>query len=230
MTTTPPPSTSSFSLARITRLQRTVESTRVALLGHFPRLRHRAIVCYWNLPLLSEVGFAGPRALRLWYGDSTLVWAGFGGEGGWAAPRDVLVEYDAGRPWPATVIEPRAVRLYLSAWDRLLAGSWRATDSLLAEARRAQPGSDLAFFGCFALLEAEAALRHGDQARTDSLLRVSYRLSGPSSRYWLVAACLAAGRGDRAEAVRTVRECLALAPRDSSALRLARALGLAPAP
>ena len=117
VTSEPPPATSSFSLARITRLQRTVESTRIALLGHTPRLKHHAVVRYWNLPLLSEVGFAGPSALRLWYGDSTLTWTGFGGEEGWSAPRDVLVEYDVGRPWPATVIESRAVALYLSAWD-----------------------------------------------------------------------------------------------------------------
>ena len=73
VTTDPPPTASSFSLARITLLQRVVESTRTALLGHTPHLKHHAIVRFWNLPLLAEVGFAGPRALCLWYGDSNLV-------------------------------------------------------------------------------------------------------------------------------------------------------------
>ena len=223
----PPPTTSSFSLARITRLQRVVESTRTAMLGHTPRLRHHAIVRFWNLPRLAEVGFAGPRALRLWYGDSTLAWTGFGGESGWTAPRDVLVEYDIGRPWPATVIEPRAAALYLAAWDRTLAGSGRAADSLLAEARLAQPGEALAFLGLTDLVRAQIALQTGDDARADSLLRVNFRLGGPSSRYWLLTAVIAQRRGDHFRAREAVRRCLALDPADPGGRMMARDLGIA---
>jgi hypothetical protein len=228
VSTFPPATVSNLSFAQVTRLQRIVGSTRAALLGRYPRLKPGAIVRFWNLPLLAEVGFAGQRALRLWYGDSNLVWAGFGGKDGWNAPRDVLVEYDVGRPWPATVIEPHAVALYLAAGDRALAGFGKEADSLLIEARRAQPGEDLAFFGLIDLVRAQIALKSGNDARADSLIRSSCRLAGPGSSYWLLTAVVAQRRGDRASAVRAVRECLALDPRDPDGLRLARGLGLAP--
>jgi hypothetical protein len=224
----PPPTASSYSLARITRLQRTVGSARAALLGRAPRLRHGAIVRYWNLPLLSEVGFAGARALHVWYGDTTLVWTGFGGTNGWDAPRDVLVEFDVERPWPATVIEPRAAALFQAAWSRLVAGNQREADSLLSEAQRAQPGRDLAFFGSMYLARAQIALLSGDLSRADSLLPSGLRLSGPSSQYWLLVASLAQQRGDRAGTVEALGRCLAIDPQNPDALRLARLLGLEP--
>ncbi len=228
VTSEPPPAASSFSLARITRLQRVVESTRGAMLGHAPRLKHRAIVRFWNIPLLTEVGFAGPRALRLWYGDSSLVWARFGGEGGMTAPRDALVEYDVDRPWPATVIEPRAAALYFAAYERTLTGSWREADSLLIVARRTQPGEDLTFFGMIDLTRAQVALRLENYARADSLRQASIRLFGPNNNYWLLTALLAQRRGDRSTAADAVRECLALDPLDPDGLRLAQELGIAP--
>jgi hypothetical protein len=228
VTAEPAPTASSFSLARITRLQRVVESTRAALLGHTPRLKHHAIVRFWNLPLLAEVGFAGPSALRLWYGDTTLVWTRFGGEGGMTAPRDALIEYDVDRPWPATVIEPQAAALYFAACDSTLTGAWRDADSLLIEARRTQPGEDLTFFGMIDLTRAQVALRTEDYARAESLLQASIRNFGPNGNYWLVTARLALRRGDRPTATDAVRRCLALDPGHPEGLRLARDLGITP--
>jgi hypothetical protein len=228
VTSEPLPTASSFSLARITRLQRTVESTRTALLGRYPHLGPGAIVRYWNMPRLAEVGFAGSRAPRVWYDDSTLVWTHFGGEGGLTAPRAALVEYDSGRPWPATVIEPQAVTLYVSACNHVFAGSWQAADSLLGKARAVQPGEDLIFFGLVALVQAQVAWKTEKYARADSLLQASNRLSGPTGAYWVLTAMLAQHRGDHAGAVDAVRECLALDPKDPEGLQLARDLGFIP--
>jgi hypothetical protein len=226
----PPVGASGYSFARLVRLQRTVESTRTALLESSPRLRRHAVVRFWNLPQLAEVGFAGPRALRLWYGDSTLAWTGFGGRDGGAGRRDVLIEYDNGRPWPATIIRPQAMAFYLASGDSLRAGSGQAADSLLVRARRIQPGESLAFFGLIDLVRAQVALNGGADSRADSLLQSGLRFSGPSSRYWLLTSVLEQRRGDRSGAARALRECLALDPEDADALRLARALGLAPRP
>ena len=228
VTNEPPPTASSFSLERITRLQRVLESTRTAMLGSTPRLRHHAIVRFWNLPRFAEVGFSGPRALRVWYGDSTLVWTGFGGEGGWAAPRDMLVEYDAGRPWPATIIEPRAAACYIAAGASAFTGHWQSADSLLLESLRSQPGRDLAFFGLVAIFRAQVACGHGEYARADSLTRVSYELAGPGPAYWAMVARLAIQRGDRASAAEAVRQCLASDANDKEGLRLAQYLGIGP--
>jgi hypothetical protein len=224
----PPPALSSFSFARITRLQRMVESTRSTMLERTPQLRRRAVVRFWNLPRFAEVGFAGPRALHVWYGDSTLAWTGFGGKNGWAAPRDVLVEYDRDRAWPATIIEPRAAKLYLVAWDSMLAGSWRSADSILVRSRRAQPGKDLVFFGLLDLLQAQIALKTGNDDRADSILQASYRLAESNSSYWLLTGYIALQRGDRPRAALAVRHYLALEPNDPDGLRLARMLDLTP--
>ena len=227
-TDVPPPATSDFSFARITRLQRMVESTRSTLLERTPHLGHHAIVRFWNLPRFAEVGFAGPRALHVWYGDSTLAWTGFGGKEGWAAPRDALVEYDRNRPWPATVIEPQAAALYLAAWDSMLAGSWQSADSLLLRARRTQPGEDLVFFGLLDLMHAQIALRTGNDARADSILQASRRLTESNCAYWLLTAYIALRRGDRPNAALAMRECLERDPHDPDVLRLARELGVIP--
>ena len=224
----PPPALSSFSFARITRLQRMVESTRSTLLERNPRLGPHAIVRFWNLPRFAEVGFAGPRALHVWYGDSSLVWTGFGGKEGWAAPRDALVEYDRNRPWPATIIEARAAALYLAAWDSTLAGSWRSADSLLVRARRTQPGEDLVFFGLLDLVHAQIALRMGNADRAASILQAGYRLSGTTGTYWLLKAHVALLRGDRSRAAIAIREYLTLEPNDPVGLQLARELGILP--
>jgi hypothetical protein len=225
-TAQPPPSASSFSFARIVRLQRVVESTRDALLGHAPRLRHGGVVRYCNILLLAEVGYAGPLALRTWYGDSTLVWTKFGGVSGWKEPRDVFLEFDPDRPWPATFVEPRAIALYLAALDSAATGDWPAADALALESQRHQPGRELYFHGLLARIRAEAAMRRDDYFHADSLNRLAYELAGETSRYWLMTARMAALRGDRAHAEKALRECLSLDPRDQDGLNLARDLGL----
>ena len=226
----PPPTVSHFSFARITRMQRMVESTRTAMLASTLRLKHHAIVRFWGMPEGVAVGFDGSHALQVWYGDSTLIWAGFGGTGGWAAPRDALVEYDVDRPWPATIIEPRAFALFQAAWDRLQAGSRHEADSLYVEARRAQPGDDIGFFDLIHVARAQVALMTGDLARADSLLQLGSRLSVSTSEYWLLMATLAELRGNRPGAAFALRRCLALDPKNENGLRRARGLGLAPPP
>jgi hypothetical protein len=146
VTDRPPPGASSFSFARITRLQRIVESTRRTLLAEVPRLPRQGVVRYGELPRLAEVGFNGANALRAWYQDTTLTWRGFGGQGGVRERTDALLEYEPDRPWPAVLIEPEAFRLYRLAYDAGLAGELAAADSLLAAARRAQRHEALRFY------------------------------------------------------------------------------------
>ena len=138
VTDVPAAGPSSFSFARITRLQRIVESTRRTLKAEVPRLPRHGVVRYGELVLLAEVGFNGANALRVWYGDTTLVWRGFGGRAGLHERTDVYVEFERERPWPAMRIEPEAFRLYREAYGAGLAGRFDDADSLLVAARRAQ--------------------------------------------------------------------------------------------
>jgi len=208
----PGPSASSLSFERIVRLQRLVHSTHETMMTHVPRLPRGGIVRYWNLPQLAEMGFANGRVLWVWYGDSTLVWTAFGGEGGFSAPRSAMIEFNSERPWPATFIEPRAMELYDAAWQSLARGNASAAESLAMESQRAQSSEAPAFSGLLALTRARAAFVRGEVDRADSLAEVCLRIAGPSPGYWVAVAYVAAHRGDFARANAAVRECLELDP------------------
>jgi hypothetical protein len=142
----PPTGPSSFSFARLIRLQRVVESTRRTLRAEAPRLPAGAVVRYGDLPLLAEVGFNGANALHAWHGDTTLAWRGFGGPAGVRARTDVLLEYEHDWPWPAVRVAPGAMRLFAEAYDAGLAGRLVDADSLLVAARSAQAHDAPRFF------------------------------------------------------------------------------------
>lgn len=146
VTDRPPPGASSFSFARITRLQRIVESTRRTLRAEVPDLPRDGVVRYGELPRLAEVGFNGANALRAWYRDTTLTWRGFGGHEGVHERTDALLEYEPDRPWPAVLIESEAYRLYRLAYDAGLAGRLESADSLLTAARGAQRHEAIRFY------------------------------------------------------------------------------------
>jgi len=192
---------------------------------HVPRLPRGGIVRYWNIPRMAEIGFANGCALRVWYGDSTLVWTAFGGEEGCSAPRSALVEFDSERPWPATVIEPRAIECYAAASQSMARGDAAAAESLATESQRTQSSEAPAFTGLLALIRAQAALQRGEVDRADSLAGVCLRLVGPSPSYWATVAYVAAHRGDLARAGAAARECLELDPGDQGVRRLAQVLG-----
>jgi hypothetical protein len=226
----PPQTSSSFSLARLVRLQRAVESTRRALAPEISSLPRGAIVRYWQMPLLAEVGFNGHNALRAWAHDTTLTWESFGGAEGIHARTDALIEYERDASWPAVRIEPEALRLYRAAFDAVMAGHVRAGDSLLARARDTQGPEARRFHGVLAGNQAVLAWRLEDHARAESFNHEALELMGESATYWALAARLALHRGDRPAAEDAVRRCLTLAPSDPDGLRLARTLGMEPAP
>ncbi len=220
---------SSFSLARIVRLQRIVESTRRVLATGAPSLSHDSIVRYWQMPLMAEVGFNGDHALHVWYRDTTLTMDFYRELAGMRERTDAVIEFESGRPWPAVLIHREAVRLYRAAYQASLESRWLAADSLLAEARRAQPDDSPRFFSNLAQNQAQFAWRLNEFERADSLNQVSYELRGESAPYWAMAARLALQRGDLASARRAVRRCLELDPANVDAAQVARALGSLPA-
>ena len=225
-----PGTASSFSLARIVRLQRIVESTRRALMAGAPTLPRGGIVRYWQMPLLAEVGFNGNRAPQVWYRDSTLTLRFYGGDAGMRERSDAVVEIEAKRPWPAVLIRPEAMRCYREAFRANTEGRTRAADSLLAAAWEAQPEDAPRFFSNLAQNRAQLAWKMNEYARADSLNRLSFQLSGESAPYWATAARLALLQGDLALARSAVRRCLALNPMDPTGRELAQRLGEAAPP
>ena len=84
------------------------------------------------------------------------------------------------------------------------------------------------FFGLLDLMHAQIALRTGNDARADSILQASRRLTESNCAYWLLTAYIALRRGDRPNAALAMRECLERDPHDPDVLRLARELGVIP--
>jgi len=230
VTSLPPATASSLSFERIVRLQRVVESTRRVLRARHPTLPRHATVRYWNLGQLAEVGFNGSSALRVWYGDSTLVWRPFRGYG----PRDpaveAAVEFELGSPWPALVVERRAFALFMQATARAYAQDCRGADSLFRLAGEAQPGDRLYFDGLIAINRADAAWNCQRYAEAESLTLKGGRLAGVSVNYYVLVAEIALVHHNTALAADAVRRCLALDPREPNALAMARMLGLPPGP
>lgn len=220
----PAASTSSLSFARLARMQRTVESTRLALRAALPSLPDGAIVRYWNVPRVSELGFAGERALQTWYGDTSLVWANFSGADGLREGAAAVVEYEKDAAWPAVVLAPRALALYAEGYETSRTHGLVASESLLVAALDAQSAPAPAFRGALHGNLAWIAYANRAFVRADSLNRSSRTLVGESAGYWALEGFLALARGDRVAASEAVARSLAYDANDSRALALARSL------
>ncbi|HVP14364.1 MAG TPA: hypothetical protein VMS88_02400 [Terriglobales bacterium] len=225
---TPPDTVSSFSLARLVRLQRIVESTRRTLTRAVPTLKRGAVVRYWQMPLLSEVGFNGNHAIQVWYRDSALTLRPFGEASGMSQGADVVIEIENGWAWPAVRISPEAVRFYRESYRASMAQDLRAADSLLGLAQLAQRENAPRFVGNIAENRAEFALRLHAYARADSFNRMEYELIGESAHYWAMTARLAAQRGNLDAARSAVSRCLALDPHDPAGRAIASILKITP--
>jgi hypothetical protein len=129
----PPTTDSHLSFPRLTRLQRVVESSRRELKAKEPRLPHQAQVRYWWVPRLTEFGFQGPYAVRVWYGDSTLVWEKFGGNEGYDRHSDALVEYLNDTAWPAQVDEVELLDYIRRGRDLMDQNRWLEADTVFAQ-------------------------------------------------------------------------------------------------
>jgi hypothetical protein len=224
VTVRPPRTASSFSLARLARLQRIVESTRRELAARAPALPRGAVVRYTEVPLLAEVAFNHDNALRVWYHDSTLSWRSVGATRDLRERADALIEFEHDDPWPATWIEPEAFRLYRQAFAASTAGQAVVADSLFAAAEIALGGRARAFRAALIRGRAWLAWYRGDYATAERLTGLLPALEGEAANYWALMGWLAAVRGDRAAAEDALRRCLAQDPSDPEGLRLADAL------
>ena len=224
VTALPPATASDMSFVRIVRLQRVADATRRSLEVRYPSLRPRADVRFRAAPRMSEVAFQGPRALRVWYGDSSLTWSGFGRVSGFRHLPDAVLEYDTNRNWRTVVLEPEAVRLLGLGVAALDSGRVDVGDSLLEASRRAQPRIASQFEGDIAQNEARGEFGRGNLVRADSLNQVYLDWVGRSAEWLGLQAAIEADRGHLREADELTVECLALDPTETYGLRVRRAL------
>lgn len=216
----PPPSASGLSLARLTRLQRIVDSTRKTLLAGRPALARGSSVFYLSRIPLTDFGFRGAKAVRAWYGDSTLAWDWIGAAHYPPAPDPVLA-WNANSASPAVILDPQAVQAWMEGTNQLQRGSIERADSLLRSAEAAQVHRADAFTSAISRVRARIAVWMGADARADSLNDLDSSLAGPSAEFYLVKAATAFRRRDYSDSEHDLGRCLSLDPGDSEAIALA---------
>jgi hypothetical protein len=219
-----PAADSHLSYPRLARLQRTVESTRRALLAAAPSLPRDAAVRYRWMPQHAAFAFQDSAAVRVWYADSTLEWQPYAPAS--ALRADAVVEYLPESPWPARSVDRVAVDLFRHATRAFGERRFASADSLLAVAgARVHPGPFAAY-----LLDhrARCHLQMEAFARADSLNRRSLAMAENEPHAWVTAGVLAALAGDRRRAAHAVAMCLTLDPDHREGRELAARLARAP--
>jgi hypothetical protein len=208
----PPRTVSDFSLPRLVRLQRIVDAAGRALRARHDSLPAHGVVRYWQVPRIAEVAFHGSDAVRVWYADSTLQWASFGGLAGIREPRVAVVEFDPPRSPLASAIDLDAVQLFTQAVEASLAQRFGEADSLYLVAGRKQTPLSGPFHASVARNRALIALAMGELGRADSLNRVDLELAGESASTWTMEAALALARGNADEGRRALAYALRFDP------------------
>jgi hypothetical protein len=212
-----------LDFAELTRLQRIASDTRHALLERARTLPPGTAVGQHHRPLMADHALGGAKAVRVWYGDSTLRWLK------WetlaaappAEPLAAVVEYQPHRTPQIVIVEPAAMRAFLEASERLRAGDEAAALEALDRAERLQADDRAAvFLGAVAGKRALARLMSDPLPAAAREARVALRRwpDGGDARY--VLATVAAIEGRREEARAQIDTLLSLYPFDESARRL----------
>ena len=217
------PRTGAFmDFAQLTRLQRFMRETRVALNREYPVAEQHAKLIEMNLPHGLLYALGGDHAVQVWYRDSTLRMVDFGrlaNDSTLAALAGVQFQ-PRGTP-QVLLLSPAAMRAQDQAYRQLRARQWTAgvtaldhADSLLPEARYR------VFHGNNAGYRASAWLQMG---RTEDALAESRRallLDDLDPNAYRTLASALAIRGQLDEALAELEELLRIAPGDRSALAL----------
>ncbi len=223
-----PATASQLSFVRLARLQRTLESTRLALRDRHPELPAGARVEYLGIPNVVLFGFEDSLAARVWYRDPTLQWTSFERRPGGGYRTDALVEYEGGLAAPARAVEPGAARDFVAGLAAMERRRDAEAESLLVSAQRAHPEPRGPLSQTLWMNRAILAFQRGRDADADSFNRAALALGGESADSWALAAHLALARGDLAAARAAVERCLALDPRHGEGRYLAGRLATLP--
>jgi len=223
VTTAAPVTASQMAYVRLARLQRTTESSRLAILRIYPTLPHGGAVRYTNMPRLAEVAFQGSSALRVWYRDSTLSWDKFGGLKNLDKHFDAMLEYRDNAADPATAIEREAFQKDMTGSLLMANGRLAAADTLFQQAMAATRTRGPTY-GTMALNRGWIAVSRMDLAAAESFRLDAQRYGTRDADYWSLVGRLAFLNNDLDQATQAIQHCLALDPKNPSGLETANAL------
>jgi tetratricopeptide (TPR) repeat protein len=175
---------------------------------------------------MAEVAFQDSIAPRVWYRDSTLRWGTYGGQAGLQRRNDLLVEYFDNAPWPAAVVEPRALEAFEHGAFAIQHVDLARADSLFAVAEANHVPRGGSFLAATVANRARIALAQGNHARADSLAMKSIEFNDRDPDTWAFAAAVAYIRHDRERAVNDLRQCFGFNPNNAEGRRVAETLGI----
>ena len=126
---------------KLCRLQRLMEVARGRLEARYRFLPRGATIGFHNLPLSSEYAFGGPKALQVWYRDTTLRWIDYDDfKRHPEQPVTTFLSYQMNHSPEVVLLDPDALRMQIAGIERLKAGEWqesiaalRAADSLQSD-------------------------------------------------------------------------------------------------
>ena len=221
------PKTGAFlDFEHLTRLQRLMRATRLALHARMPQAAHGARVGTHYMPRHAQYAFGGHNAIRAWYRDSTLDWVTTGLQ--WSHPESALttiVEFEPETRPQIGLVEPDAMRAYLASIERMQASDWTGAGMLLDRAQGLQLDDAARVFRGFVAGERArvlfAAVRFDDADRQAEIAIRLYRKNIPAH---YVLGCTALMRGQLNQAAMHVDSVLQWLPNDAGTLKLREAV------
>ena len=214
----------SVTYPELVRTQRFARLTRRALLEAHPSVPRGSRFGRHLIPRVAMYGFAGDRALHVWYRDTTLRWLPFGDFlADTAATPVTIVEYQQVAARQVALVSPDAMRALLRGAGRITRLEWPAAldDLDRADSLQGDRGAG-AFLGIVADRRSLALAALGENARAEREARAAIRLWPEATEARYVLARLWAGAGRFDAAVAQLDTLLAISPTDSGASRLRR--------
>jgi hypothetical protein len=202
-----PNTTSRIGFVRLVRLQRVVDGARRALFADYPTLKKGADVAYWSRVAMTEVGFEREKAIRVWYGDSTITWRWLW-EG--AQPQlhpDVAMTFEAAGTRPTVVLSAQTMDLVRKATDAFIHKRFPEADSLLQLVEPSQNPSSVELTAWVLLRRSHVAYNTAQYARADSLNEVLGKITSEGANYCGMRAALMLQRRNTEECRFWLAQC-----------------------
>ncbi len=209
-----------IDVPKLTRLQRLVRDIREQLAEHYPHLPPGAAIAQHNLPPMTGYALGGNKALRVWYGDSTLRWVNISDwTRGDVSDVVTIVEFQNVPEHPIGLVEPGAMRALFAAVDDVGKQHWDSAVAKLDSAAVLQSADQAPMF--LSTLHAHRAMALAAMGRTteaEDAARHARALNLVDLDVHFVLGVLDWQAGRMGEAAAQLDSALALAPGDPVAI------------
>jgi len=207
-----PVTTSRIGFVRLVRLQRTVDGARRILFAAHPTLRKGADIAYWSRVAMTEVGFEREKAIRVWYGDSTITWRWL-----WQGAKpnltpDVAITFEGRGTLPSVMLSDRTMDLVRKATDAFVNRRFPEADSLFTLVAQTQEPYSAELTAWTMLRRSHVAYNTGQYVRADSLNEILGDLTAEGANYCGMRAALMLQKHNLEEARFWLEQCLAKDP------------------